>query len=105
MRLAPFALCLLTFAATAQEAPADKPEGRKNQKIERIHVEDSGSKVDELRVGGQTQQIVVQPSSQVVIVITSALQTPDTPADVFVERNYFIGAVLKALGGQADVYR
>jgi hypothetical protein len=65
MRLAPFALCLLTFAATAQEAPADKPEGRKNQKIERIHVEDSGSKVDELRVGGQTQQIVVQPKARV----------------------------------------
>ena len=65
MRLAPVALCLLTFAATAQEDPADKPVGRKNQKIERIHVEDNGSKVDELRVGGQTQQIVVQPKARV----------------------------------------
>ena len=65
MRLAPLALALLTCAATAQQAPADKSGGRKNQKIERIHVEDSGSKVDELRVGGQTQQIVVQPKSRV----------------------------------------
>ena len=65
MRPAFLALALLTFAAAAQEAPADKPEGRKNQKIERIHVEDSGSKVDELRVGGQTQQIVVQPKARV----------------------------------------
>jgi len=65
MRRALIALSLLTCAAVAQEAPADKPEGRKNQKIERIHVEDSGSKVDELRVGGQTQQIVVQPKSRV----------------------------------------
>jgi CubicO group peptidase (beta-lactamase class C family) len=51
------------------------------------------------------QQLIVQPSSKVVIVITSALKTPDVPGDVFVERNYFIGAVLKSLGGQADVYR
>jgi CubicO group peptidase (beta-lactamase class C family) len=51
------------------------------------------------------QEIVVQPSSHVVVVITSALRTPDMPSDIFVERNYFVGAILKALGGQADVYR
>lgn len=51
------------------------------------------------------QEIVVQPSSKIVVVITSALRTPDTTNDIFVERNYFVGAVLKALGGQADVYR
>jgi CubicO group peptidase (beta-lactamase class C family) len=51
------------------------------------------------------QEIVVQPSSRVVVVITSALRTPDMPSDIFVERNYFVGAILKALGGQADVYR
>ena len=43
-------------------APAD---GRKNQKVERITHEDSGSRIDELRYGGQTQSIVVQPKANV----------------------------------------
>lgn len=51
------------------------------------------------------QEIIVQPSSKVVIVITSALKTGDIPSEIFVERNYFTGAVLKALGGRADVYQ
>jgi CubicO group peptidase (beta-lactamase class C family) len=51
------------------------------------------------------QEIIVQPSSRIVVVITSALKTPDTPGDIFMERNYFVGAVLKRLGGQADVHR
>jgi hypothetical protein len=29
--------------------------------VERLHHEDGGSRVDELRVGGQTQRISVQP--------------------------------------------
>ena len=32
-----------------------------NQRIEHIRVEDGGSRVDEVRVGGQTQSITVQP--------------------------------------------
>lgn len=36
-------------------------EGRQNQKIERIRHEDAGSRIDEVRVGGQTQSITVQP--------------------------------------------
>lgn len=40
--------------------PALEP-GRSNQTIERIRTEDAGSRIDELRVGGQTQSIVVQP--------------------------------------------
>ena len=40
--------------------PALEP-GRNNQTIERIRTEDAGSRIDELRVGGQTQSIVVQP--------------------------------------------
>ena len=35
--------------------------GRANQRTERIQIEDGGSRVDELRVGGQTQSIAVQP--------------------------------------------
>ncbi len=38
-----------------------KQEGRRNQRTERIRIEDEGSRVDELRIGGQTQSITVQP--------------------------------------------
>ncbi|MBP6597977.1 MAG: hypothetical protein KA216_00825 [Giesbergeria sp.] len=41
-------------------APSKAP-GRLNQTSERIRVEDKGSRIDELRVGGQTQSITVQP--------------------------------------------
>ncbi len=40
--------------------PAIEPS-RNNQTIERIRIEDAGSRIDELRVGGQTQSIMVQP--------------------------------------------
>ena len=43
----------------------EQPEGRKNQRVERIHVEDSGASIDELRYGGQTQSIMVQPKADV----------------------------------------
>lgn len=38
-------------------------EGRHHQRVQRIVVEDAGSRVDELRVGGQTQSITVQPKT------------------------------------------
>ncbi|HNZ90569.1 MAG TPA: hypothetical protein PKM82_05090 [Acidovorax sp.] len=44
----------------ANPAPLDGP---KNQRTERIRVEDEGSRVNELRVGGQTQSITVQPKT------------------------------------------
>ncbi|RZL86787.1 MAG: hypothetical protein EOP82_28890 [Variovorax sp.] len=44
-------------------APTERETGRRNQKIERIHVEDSGATVDELRVGGQTESITVKPKN------------------------------------------
>jgi hypothetical protein len=40
-------------------------EPRKNQKIERLYVEDGGNRIDEVRVGGQTQSTVVQPKARV----------------------------------------
>lgn len=55
-------------ALHAQAPAADTPpplEGRRNQKIERIRVEDNGARIDELRVGGQTQSITVQPKANV----------------------------------------
>ena len=56
-------------AAPAQaSAPANQGSrdnaaetGKHNQRIEHIRVEDGGSRVDETRVGGQTQSITVQP--------------------------------------------
>jgi len=58
-------------AGAAAPAPADgltraekREEGRRNQKIERIHVDDGGAKVDELRYGGQTQSITVTPKNE-----------------------------------------
>lgn len=52
--------------ATPAEAKAEaRAEGRRNQKIENIHVEDGGAAVDEVRYGGQTQSITVQPKANV----------------------------------------
>jgi hypothetical protein len=44
---------------------ADKPAGRPDRAIERIRTEDAGSRIDELRVGGETQSITVQPAANV----------------------------------------
>ncbi|MGB4361019.1 MAG: hypothetical protein WBJ19_11430 [Rhodoferax sp.] len=30
-------------------------------RVEHIHIEDAGARIDEVRVGGQTQSITVQP--------------------------------------------
>ena len=51
------ALCSpsLTWAQAANSA------GKSEQTIERIHHEDKGSRIDELRVRGQTQRITVTP--------------------------------------------
>ncbi|SDN55614.1 CubicO group peptidase, beta-lactamase class C family [Polaromonas sp. JS666] len=51
------------------------------------------------------QELIVQPESKVVIVMTSVLKSADVPGDIFVERNYFTGALLKALGGKTDLYQ
>lgn len=65
------ALLAITSMAAAQVPPPPDltrepvPADRNNQKIERIVVEDAGSRVDEVRVGGQTQSITVQPKTNV----------------------------------------
>ena len=54
-------------AALAQKPAADSrdgnppPRGRPDQQIERIHHEDAGSRIDELRVGGESKSITVKP--------------------------------------------
>ena len=45
--------------STQEQKTDQRPEPR----VERIVVEDAGSRVDELRVGGQTQSITVQPKT------------------------------------------
>ena len=40
---------------------SEQKAGRPDQRIEHIRIEDEGSRIDELRVGGQTQSITVQP--------------------------------------------
>ena len=71
---APFAAVQAQQPASAPAAaPADslqnqeqtKAEGRRNQKVENIHTEDSGASVDEVRYGGRTQSINVKPKSNV----------------------------------------
>ncbi len=50
-------------APLVREDPAQA--GRTNQRIERIHHEDAGSRVDEVRAGGETKSITVQPKAGV----------------------------------------
>ena len=66
------ALANTGFAQTAVPAPgqpklvegaAPTPSGRPDRAIQRIHTEDAGSRIDEVRVGGETQSITVQPKS------------------------------------------
>jgi hypothetical protein len=41
------------------------PLDRRTQRVEHIHVEDAGSRVDEVRSGGETKSITVQPKAPV----------------------------------------
>ena len=64
---------LLAGTALSAQTPPAPPlvqesqplEPRKNQRVERIHLEDAGSTIDEVRYGGQTQSITVQPKANV----------------------------------------
>jgi hypothetical protein len=66
---APFAAVHAQTAPVATPAPAEplqnqeQADGRRNQKVEHIHTEDSGASVDEVRYGGRTQSINVKPKS------------------------------------------
>ena len=57
-------------APSAGTAPATlqrdaQTTGRHSQRIERVRIEDAGSRVDELRYGGEAQSITVQPKAGV----------------------------------------
>jgi len=56
--------CLWALAAgpaAAQEAEATPPPARPEPKVEHLVAEDDGVRIEELRVRGQTQRIVVTP--------------------------------------------
>jgi hypothetical protein len=48
--------------AVSTASSAD-PSGRPDRSIQRIRIEDAGSRIDEVRVGGETQSITVQPKT------------------------------------------
>ena len=48
-------------ASQAQEASAAPQPASQEPKVERIVIEDGGSRIEELRVRGTTQRIVVRP--------------------------------------------
>jgi hypothetical protein len=65
---------LLACAAAHAQAPLpaggaqpvvrdNQAAGRTSQRIERVRIEDAGARVDELRYGGETQSIIVQPKT------------------------------------------
>jgi hypothetical protein len=57
-------LCLLVglgVASAIGAQPADSPTARAEPKVERTVIEDDGARIEELRVRGQTQRIVVSP--------------------------------------------
>ena len=70
MRLLPLLPVLLLPLAALAQAPATlerEPAGepRKNQKIERLNVEDEANRIEEVRVGGQSKSVTVQPKANV----------------------------------------
>lgn len=46
-----------------QLSNTEQKDKRIEQRTERIHLQDQGSTVDELRIGGQTRSITVQPAA------------------------------------------
>ncbi len=70
-RLAALSALLAATGAFAQAPvpldadPATGQKPRVEQRVERIRVEDGGSRIDEVRYGGQTQSITVQPKANV----------------------------------------
>ncbi|MDB5963600.1 MAG: hypothetical protein JWQ72_100 [Polaromonas sp.] len=50
-------------AAPVENAAAPPSQGRPDKAVQRIRTEDAGSRIDEVRVGGETQSITVQPKT------------------------------------------
>lgn len=66
MRMSLVLIAVLGAAPAFAQTPIEregKLDPRKNQKIEHIRVEDDANRIEEVRVGGQTQSVTVQPKS------------------------------------------
>ena len=50
--------------ATQPAAAASRAPGVIEKRTERIQIEDAGARIDELRVGGETKTITVQPKGR-----------------------------------------
>lgn len=79
------------LSATAQQAPETAPAAAQPaqaaDRIERITHEDSLSRIDELRVGGQTKSIEVQPKNGApAYQITTEQGVPSSKGDVAGQR-------------------
>jgi hypothetical protein len=64
MRLAlifPLFLSCVTLSGAQTPAPEATSKAAIEKRTERIRIEDAGSRIDELRVGGETKTITVQP--------------------------------------------
>ena len=59
--VAAFAQAAPAPAQAEQIAPAPAAPRESGQRVEHLSVEDGGSRIDEVRVGGQTRSISVQP--------------------------------------------
>ena len=89
--LASATLAVLPAAHAQQTPPAlvpadgapEPPASRK--KIERIRIEDDAARIDELRYGGETQSITVQPKHGApqyeIVPLDAARQRPQTGRD------------------------
>ena len=88
-----FLLLALLPLTTFAQAPIEregKLDPRRNQKIERIQIEDAGNRIEEVRVGGQTQSVTVQPKANVpayeIQPTDMARSRPSDGRDGFAER-------------------
>jgi len=85
MRLLITLLTLLAATAAAAQTQPETPrqplEPRKNQKIERIVVQDDSNRIEELRVGGQTESVTVQPKDAPAYEIQPTHLSRSRPAD------------------------
>ena len=60
------ALVCVCAPCWAQTAPAAAPPAERGEpNVRRIVIEDEGARIDELRVRGQTQQVVVSPKGRI----------------------------------------
>jgi starvation-inducible outer membrane lipoprotein len=85
MRLLTVFLALAASSAAAQTPPANAAreplEPRRNQKIERIVIQDESNRIEELRVGGQTERVQVQPKEAPAYEVLTPHMSRSRPAD------------------------